>query len=70
MAAEAALCMALDTDKLLRKGGVLTPASCMGDALVRAAYLAFTFPLSHCRSISDWLIESCCGAIARSAGRA
>jgi short subunit dehydrogenase-like uncharacterized protein len=34
MLAESALCLSLDKDKLTSAGGILTPASAMGDALV------------------------------------
>lgn len=50
MFGEAALCLALDRDRLPDRYGVLTPATAMGDVLVdrlRAAGLTFTVELAH-----------------------
>jgi short subunit dehydrogenase-like uncharacterized protein len=44
MLAEAGVCLALDRDAIDPRGGVLTPASCMGMRLIeRLAHVGFTF---------------------------
>ena len=51
MVAEAAMCLALDREKLCTNGGVLTPATAMGNVLIdRLRRIGFEFEIIQDRT--------------------